>query len=418
MKSLKIYKEQAPRALFQVAFVILMQIFSMSSCWAEILGVANVEIVARLTGPGAINNTSAVGIGGTDLGHMVNHEGLTYFLFGDTFSGDTPSAGGCWRMNVMAYSSDPTPNDGIVFDGWINGDPVCGNAGWARQVIDSGLSEPYKITEIPTAAISLNGRVYAWFMSVYEWAGNGNWFANYGGLAHWDVGEPEFTVVTDFQFPGTGNFVMVAASLRADLAPGVDDKLYVWGTPPGRHGGVKLARVDPENVDIFAAYEYFAGLDSQNDPLWISDEFSAPLIVEPTVGEMSVMWNEAAQAWTMLYLNHDAWAIELREAPEPWGPWSQPITVARGEDFPGGLYGSYMNPLYIESQGKVFYFTMSLWEPYDVFLVKAKLNIVNPQYGSSVAPIPMLSLSSRCMLVIMLMILACRQRIRFRRCSR
>ena len=77
----------------------------------------------------------------------------------------------------------------------------------------------------------------------------------------------------------------------------------------------------------------------------------------------------------MLYLNHNDYAIELREAPEPWGPWSDPIEVLTGLEAPG-LYGSYMNPLYVENGGETIYFTMSLWNPYDVYVVKATLGIV------------------------------------------
>jgi hypothetical protein len=52
----------------------------------EIVGVQNFRIDSRLTGASSLNRTTAVGVGGTDLGHMVNHNGKTYFLFGDTFN--------------------------------------------------------------------------------------------------------------------------------------------------------------------------------------------------------------------------------------------------------------------------------------------------------------------------------------------
>jgi hypothetical protein len=132
---------------------------------------------------------------------------------------------------------------------------------------------------------------------------------------------------------------------------------------------VKLARVLPQNVANLNAYEYFGGIGG-DQPTWVSSELNAPLIVEPTVGEMSVMYNQALQSWTLLSLNHNEYAIEIRQAPEPWGPWSEPIEVATGVQFPG-LYGSYMNPLYVENGGRTIYFTMSLWGPYDVYLVKA-----------------------------------------------
>jgi hypothetical protein len=320
-----------------------------------------VRVIQRLTGP---TETGHVAVGGTDLGHMVRHEGKTYFLFGDTFSGEDPGAGGLWRSNVMAYSTDATPADGIALDGWIT-DPE----GRAKEVIASGRTSP--ITEIPTGAISANGNIYAWYMAVNWWGPAGEWTNNYAGLSRWSAGQSDFTVVEPFAFPASSNFGMVAASRRDDLADASDERIYLWGTPAGRLGGVKLARVLPQDIENLNAYEYFGGV-SAGQPTWISSELSAPLIVAPTVGEMSVMYNPGLKSWTMLYLNHNKYAIELRQADQPWGPWSEPIEVATGQRFPG-LYGSYMNPLYVEDDGRTIYFTMSLWNPYDVYLAKATL---------------------------------------------
>jgi hypothetical protein len=335
----------------------------------NVTGVVDVGIVQRLTGPGP---TGHVAIGGTDLGHMVNHQGSTYFLFGDTFSGETPAAGGNWRSNVMARSNDVDPTDGVIIDAWITN-----AAGKAREVIHSGLNSP--ITEIPTGAISANGRIYAWYMAVDWWGPSGEWTNSYAGLASWQVGQSTFDVVDGFAFPGNSNFGMVAASLRDDLADASDDHVYLWGTPAGRLGGVKLARVDPLEIGNHSAYEYYGGIDA-GQPTWVSSEFNAPLIVEPTVGEMSVMYNQALGSWTMLSMNHDNYAIELRQAAAPWGPWSDAVQVVSGWEYPG-LYGSYMNPLYVEDGGKTIYFTMSLWNPYDVFLMKASFETA-PVYAA------------------------------------
>src|SRR5690606_30025443 len=40
-----------------------------------------------------------------------------------------------------------------------------------------------------------------------------------------------------------------------------------------------------------------------------------------------------------------------------------------------GLYAPYMNPLYTENDGQTLYFTMSLWDPYDVYLARVDLDI-------------------------------------------
>jgi hypothetical protein len=340
---------------------------------AQVIGISGVDSVARLTGPGSLNNTPLVGIGGTDLGHMVIHQDKTFFLFGDTFAGETAGQGGFWRWNTLAYSTDLTPSDGIYFDGWISD-----TSGKARQVIQTGYLNP--ITEIPTGAISIGNRIYAWFMAVNWWGPPGQWTIHYAGLAYTENLGQSFTTVEGFRLPSSTNFGMVAANLRTDVPPGTDDHVYLWGTPSGRFGGVKLARVPPAHVTDPSAYQYYGGLDA-GQPSWVGDESSAPLIVAASVGEMSVMYNPAARRWIMLYFNATAgqgWgAIQLRQAEVPWGPWSKPMTVLSGIAAPG-LYGSYMNPVYVENHGQTLYFTMSLWDPYDVYLLRLRLAVASP----------------------------------------
>jgi len=334
----------------------------------EIVGAQNFRIVSRLTGSPSQNQTTAVGVGGTDLGHMVNHNGKTYFLFGDTFSGETPFVGGDWRHNAMAWSTDGAPANGITFGGWITN-----TSGRAREVIHSGIGSP--ITEIPTGAISLNNRIYAWYMGVNWWGPPGQWTDERSGLAYWSEGDDRFTNVSTFNLDGGSNFGMVAASLRSPLENAADDHVYLWGTPTGRFGGVKLARVLPQEIENLASYRFFDGTVN-GTPTWTANQSDADYIVRATVGEMSVMYNEFLDAWTMLYFNEVTAAFEIRQSPTPWGDWSAAIRVAHSQQAPGGLYAPYMNPLLVENGGETLYFTMSLWNPYDVYLAKVTLNSI------------------------------------------
>lgn len=333
-----------------------------------ITGTQNWEIVSRLTGP---DLTGHVGIGGTDLGHSVNHNGKTYFLFGDTFASEASagSGGPDWRQNVMAWSTDTNPADGVTFDGWITRPD-----GTAKQVITPG-TDP--VTYIPTGAISVGDKIYSWYMHVSDWDG---WTLSHAGLASWQEGDSQFSVVPDFQFPGStaqgtqgGNFGMVAASKRSPLENVGDGHIYLWGTGGGRLGGVKLARVLPRHIENQSAYQYFNG-EVNGVPQWTTSEFDAPLIIDDTVGEMSVMYNEALGAWTLMYQNGASGAFEIRQSDTPWGEWSEPTTVTHFSQAPG-LYAPYMNPLYTENDGQTLYFTMSLWDPYDVYLAKVDLDI-------------------------------------------
>lgn len=352
------------------------------SSGAVIEGIQQVTEIARLTGASgsdSMNPTHLAGIGGVDLGVMVVQGQRTHFLFGDSFESElaytgAPGTGIGWRWNTLAYSTDADPSDGILFDGWITD-----NTGRARVVIEDTRNSP--ITNIPTGAICLGSRIYVWYMSMKDW--NIPWKNHFSGLAYSDNGGTNFTIVTSFQFPNNesgGNFGMVSASQRVDAAPSEDDHIYLWGTPAHRYGGVKLARVSPAQIANLAAYEYYGGM-SQGQPLWLSSEFTAPLIVPANVGEMSVMYNQWARSWIMLHGSHDnsqpTWDpgdIVLRHAPYPWGPWSDPLVVVDQSASTGLPYGSYLNPLYVEDLGHSFYFTMSRWDPYDVYLMKVTLS--------------------------------------------
>lgn len=375
-------------SLALVAGLALVELIAPAAVAGTITGTRNFQIVRRLTGPqgsSSINPTWQVGVGGTDLGHMVNHNGKTYFLFGDTFSNDAPATvdGRDWRNNVMAYSTDTNPADGITFDGWITN-----SNGMAKQVIRPG-NQP--TTYIPTGAISANDKIYAWYMHVSDWSTG--WTLSHAGLASWREGDSEFAIVPNYRFENPaggdyttdegrigGNFGMVAASYRSPAENIVDPFIYLWGTPGGREGGVKLARVLPHQIENLSSYRYFNGTFN-GVPLWTLDEYSAEKIVDSGVGEMSVMYNEAVGAWTMMYISGGAQPdFEIRQAPNPWGPWSEPILVADFWQAPG-LYSPYMNPLYVEDNGRVVYFTMSLWDPYDVYLAKVTLEIEHPLAG-------------------------------------
>lgn len=329
-------------------------------------GVADLSKVMQLTGEQSPNETDEYTVHGTDLGSMFEHDGFIYFAFGDTFgpreAGATGAGGALWRSNVLAYTSDRNPRDGIAFDGFI-----VNSGGSAKQVIYSSHSGG-EVTKIPTGGVSANGNIYLYFMSVRKWGDHGNWLTNYGGVARSEDDGQSFEILEEPRWPGDGNFIQVS------VAP-VGEYLYFWGIPAGRFGGVQLMRVRPEQIEALDAYEYFAGSALRGER-WVEDPDDAVAIVDPPVGELSVMYNEYLERWTMTYLNEESRAIEIREAKNPWGPWSAPFELVSGERYPG-LYGAYMHPEYVEDQGRVVYFNMSQWGPYNVFLMRAELERLN-----------------------------------------
>lgn len=334
-------------------------------------GVNNVTQIAQLTGPGAINDTESVAVAGTDLGSMVTVGERTYFLFGDTFGVRDPDSyggqGEFWRSNVLAWSSDADPTDGITFDGWLVDD-----VGLAAPIAE-GDHDPNgtggEVTKIPTQGFAVGDALYAYVMSVTYWGEPGAWDANDAMLVRSVDQGATWEVLAAPRWPGDSGFIQAAT---AHVRSGGQEYVYFWTIPAGRFGGVSLMRVPATRADVEDpdAYRYFAGLDSAGEPVWSEAMGEASLVVEPTVGELSVMWSTYLERWIMTY--SDDGNAYIREGLAPWGPWGEPILLLSREDYPG-LYSPYLDPRYISADGRTVYFTLSLWGPYNVFWFSADL---------------------------------------------
>jgi hypothetical protein len=321
---------------------------------SALVGVEDVDFVEWVTGPDSPNHTDTTyDIDGTDLGSMFESDGRLYIAFGDTFGCCRPAegggGGGDWRWNTLAYTTDRNLEDGITFDGMIVDDD-----GDARAVLRRLRDD---ITIIPTAGIAIDDRLYLHYMAVGVWGLPGEWTLNRSGWAYSDNEGQTWTQPSDAVWTTDTNFGQ-AALVESD------GYVYVFGIHGGRFGGVALARVPSSDVLNMDSYTYWDGSD------WTPDIESAVEIVPAPVGELSVAWNAYLDRWIMTYLDEHQRAIVIREAPEMTGPWSDPIELVSGDDYPS-LYGAYLHPW--ASGGEVIYFNMSQWGPYNVLLMRARL---------------------------------------------
>jgi len=339
-------------------------------------GVRRVTEVAKLTGPNAINDTMSVGVAGTDLGSMTTIGDRTYFFFGDTFGERAPDAvggqGGMWRSNVSAWSTDADPTDGITFDGWA---PVDG-IGLASALVegDHGPNDGSgEVTKIPTYGFAIDETLYVQYMSVSFWGTPGEWDASYAGLAKSSDEGRTWTALDAPKWPGDSNFVQVAT---AHVQEGGEEFVYFWAIPAGRFGEVQLMRVPATEraVEDIDAYTYFQGTDAAGSPRWGREMDEAATVLEGTIGELSVIWSTYLDRWIMTY--SDGGSAYLREGITPWGPWGEPVEIASQVDFPG-LYAPFLEPRYVQEEGRVLYFSMSLWDPYNVFWFSMELERVD-----------------------------------------
>lgn len=343
-----------------VAYVLLSQ--RMTADYE--LHPENVTLISKVTGPDSVNQTdSRYKVGGTDLGIIWDAgQSQTMIVFGDTFADVRTAPGGGpgstdWRSNILALSTDRNLEDGLQLDSMIEDVP-----GHAMEILPAKKINLDEITVIPTAGITVGERHYIHYMSVNNWGAPGSWYTNYSGIAYSDDRGQTWTKDPDIRWINTptwtSNFQMAAFAKS-------DDFVYMVTTPNGRFGAAYLARVPQDQVLAKSQYQYW------NGQTWVTDdEQAATPIVGSPVSELSVQYNTHFNRWLMLYFDPNRYALVLRDAQQLTGPWSVAKVVATGSEYPQ-LYGGYIHPWF--NDGEDLYFTMSQWQPYNVFLVKVHL---------------------------------------------
>jgi len=338
---------------------------------------ATVSKVAPLTGPTAPGEMKTPDICGTDLGIVTETPSRLYFAFGDTFgyAGNAcPRFGPDWRSNVFAHTSDRDPGDGIALDGWLT-DPATGRA----KAVTEGKHQPAfagEQTRIPTALLAVGDALYLHFMSVHGFAARGGvWDCNFSRFASSADGGESWREATQDFGDAKSPFDMLAL---ASAPVGGDGYVYALGTPCGRFGGAHAGRVKPADILDPAGWRYFDG------KAWVAGQDRAAEVIPAPVGEGSLAWNPGLGQWMFTSLNEQTARIELRLAPRPEGPWGEAIPLARSKDYPA-LYGAFLTPAFIASDGMSFYFVMSQFGPYNTFIMHAVLRRASPDQGAASA---------------------------------
>ena len=369
-----------------VAFLTFGSLFALAqNNKTPELQLSNVKKIARLTGtplkgeqlPNPNNTAKDYDVGGTDLGIFWQMEGSKVgIFFGDThgreFIAEKDGKGGGnganWRSNVLAFSSDNNLEDGITIDSM-----VLDENGSAREICAGGKTNPKKYnTSIPTAAIRVGKTDYVHYMNIYDWAGkNGRWLTNFSSLyASTDDGKT-WTRKEAVTFNGNSKFSQICYAKK-------DGFSYMIGSLAGRGGPGYLARIKEIHMLNLDRYEYWNG-DSKK---WFqADEGKATIIIPGPIGEASLLYHKKFKRWIIAYSYDSAYdpkakskfhAMVYRDAKSINGTWSNLKILADVNQFKG-LYCPYIYPL--TNNDDHLYFTMSQWEPYNVYLMKADISM-------------------------------------------
>lgn len=330
------------------------------------------EPVGWVTGAGSANRTAeAANVHATDLGIMWDDgAGGVLVAYGDTFGPGWAGYGGkwrpgCspaeadWRSNVLARSTTTDLSRGLTLDSWVSDAP-----GHACQVVPRdrrpGVVE---YTVIPTAGVAIGGRNLLSYMSVRAWVGQGRWDTNYAGIAYSDDRGATWHKPESAQWAntadGTQGWQMCAFARERG-------RLYVFGTPNGRWGPVRLSRVREDDALDLTAYEY------RTRTGWTRDRSRAVPVIPAPASELSVIFHEPTAQWLATHYHEGLDALVLHTAPALTGPWSPPRVMATAAQWPT-LYGAFFHPH--SGTAETPYVQMSQWGEYNTRLMRLHLEI-------------------------------------------
>jgi len=293
---------------------------------------------------------------GADLGYTFEHDGLAYFLFGDTL--------GMWgnALDSIATTEALNPQSGIRLDFLTVASPATGVSAGPRQLVPrrSGLVHqlgaspqadlrnqlsrpnlrapqvgPYLTIqppgismgafETPVGGISLGGQMYVVVRTNHSM----DWSTDRTVLTKFN---PPYTpssfqpLRTMSQRPA-GQFITMSLHIVPRPIAGLPRDgpfVIIWGTGQYRKSDAYLQIVPAANFESGIGTRYFTGLNAAGVPQWSPNESDAqPIVENGTMGDLSVTWCNDLGLWIMTYDRRNPMGIAFRYAHTPWGPWSQ-----------------------------------------------------------------------------------------------
>lgn len=380
------------------------------SCAAAPLSVELIDTEKRcqLTGdwdaqrnqPTLNRTTERYGMLGTDLGVSFEHDGRLWILFGDTIPSDPNAA---WDYDAIAHSDETALGECLALD------VLTGPDGTFKRTTVPGVD--LFAFHVPLDGISAGDSMYVWFST----GAPGSYTMDRSVLARSDDDAQSFTLVRDVS---DHRFINVSAELvAADEWPGLPggggSQVLSFGSGRYRGSDIYLAASPLATLEDAAATRYFAGTEPGGcTPRWSTQESEAVAVIdtiatdaaaEGCVGELSVHHDEVLGMWIALYNCAEPRGIQLRVAHQPWGPWSDGITIfdpgthgycqfmhtpwdvnqcdavhdpGRENDW-GGEYGPYVLERFTRAGADALhlYYVMSTWNPYETVVMEATLRV-------------------------------------------
>jgi len=322
-------------------------------------------------------------IWGTDLGVSFNHDGKTFFLFGD-IPGDI---GFGIDRDPIAFTTDNDPSNGLDLTFLTQ------SSNKYNPINIPGIS--HGAFDVPIDGVSINGNMYIYFLTngmdeivLAKSEDNGKTFSLIKKLFQNQFTNLSINKVRRSDYPGLpGNF---------------SKGLMVLGTKEYRKSPVYLYCHAEDAIADKTSYFYFTGLTG-NKPNWSNNENKAvPIIDINCGGELSSAFEPLLKKWMVLYNCDNPRGIQIKFSDTPWGPYSNAETIFEPdvdngychfihaswqvkncdnvhdpgrENEWGGEYGPYLLKNKTTKQDSFYniYYTLSTWNPYTTVLMKSTL---------------------------------------------
>lgn len=160
---------------------------------------------------------------------------------------------------------------------------------------------------------------------------------------------------------------------------GNDGYVYAYGVKKDPAGVQQccLARVTAESICDYDAYEYLCS----PEPRWCSMPDEAQPIMTGMPNEMSVSWNAHLGSYLAVHSLDLTGSIVARTAPQPWGPWSDPVELWKVTPpqidytipYPPLIYAGKEHPELAAHFGRTLYLTYIEFEEYFPHLIEVTL---------------------------------------------
>lgn len=334
------------------------------------------------------------GMEATDLGVPFYDGETTYILFGDTWG----TRGGL--PNTVGYTMDDNPEDGLEMN------IVEDAQGVYNPLTVSQISQD--AFEVPTEGVVVNDRIYIYHTTDHS---EQNTMGRSILARSNNDGMKTFQYLYDYSVSKFINISVVqddASNWQGLPANNSSEEgLITFGSGRYRESKLYLLYQPANEIENPNSRNFFAGVDSEGNPIWENFESEALPLFEmesDCIGEFSVSYNKYIGKWILLYNCGNPRGINMRTADKPWGPWTETQIIFEPwedggycnymhvswqnnncdnthdpgrENEWGGEYGPYQFEHFAEGDedSTTIYFTLSTWNPYTVILMKSKLSI-------------------------------------------